>query len=133
MKKLLVYFLVASLLTSLVVAVPQVKSSSNSIKVTEPTTNQKVGGTVDVKWDTTVIPKGLKTTDNISTRIRCNVNNRTRQFPAKAIIPVPFTVGKREVGISDDSDLIGVSCQAFVTDDDNLDIQGVSKKFKLVK
>ncbi|CAG8474309.1 15060_t:CDS:2, partial [Cetraspora pellucida] len=125
MKKLLAYFLVASLLISLVVAVPKkVKTFSNRIKVTEPTKNQKIGGTVNVKWDTTVIPKGLNTTDKISTRIRCNVNSRTRQFPAKAIIPVQFTVGKREVGISDDPDLVGVSCQAFVTDNDNLDIQG---------
>ena len=32
------------------------------IVVTEPNTDQKVGSTVTVKWDTNQIPEGLKTT-----------------------------------------------------------------------
>ncbi|CAG8841894.1 29957_t:CDS:2, partial [Racocetra persica] len=109
------------------VAVPQVRSSSDSIEVTKPTTDQKIGGTVKVKWSTTNIPKGLKPTDQISTRIRCQVGGRSRQFPPKAIIPVNFTVGQREVGLPDDTDLVGVSCKAFVTDDTNEKFQGTSQ------
>ena len=56
MNKLFVSFLVVGLLLfSLVLAL-------DNIVVTAPTSDQKVGSTVDVKWDTTQIPKGLKTT-----------------------------------------------------------------------
>ena len=55
MKKLLQSFLAVFLLASLAVAVDQ-------IVVTEPNSDVKLGSTVSVKWDTTQIPKGLKTT-----------------------------------------------------------------------
>lgn len=53
--KLLEFFLAVFLLASLVVAL-------DHIVVTEPNTDQKLGSTVSVKWDTTQIPDGLKTT-----------------------------------------------------------------------
>jgi hypothetical protein len=53
--KLLGSFLVVFLLASLVVAL-------DNIVVTEPNTDQKLGSTISVKWDTSQIPDGLKTT-----------------------------------------------------------------------
>ncbi|CAI2166990.1 16606_t:CDS:2 [Funneliformis geosporum] len=122
MKKSLVTFLVVTLLTSLV-------ATLDDIVVTSPTTDQKIGSTVDVKWDTSQIPKGLKTTDNVSVRIRCG----KRQFPPKAVRREPFTVGIKAVDLSDDPDLIGVTCKASVWDEDNDNITGYSEPFKLIE
>jgi hypothetical protein len=55
MNKLLKSFLAVFLLASLAVAL-------DNIVVTEPTTDQKLGSTITVKWDTSQIPEGLKTT-----------------------------------------------------------------------
>ncbi|CAG8445120.1 6238_t:CDS:2 [Ambispora gerdemannii] len=116
-------------LLALVVAVPQARSEDDRIEVTDPTTDQIVGSTVDVKWNTEKIPKGLKTSDRVSVRIRCG----KRQFPAKAVRTEPFTDGHKEVSLSDDPALVGVSCQASVFDENNADVEGFSKKFNLIK
>ncbi|RIA86156.1 hypothetical protein C1645_780275 [Glomus cerebriforme] len=89
MKKLLVSFLVASLLISLVVAL-------DHIVVTDPVTDQKLGSIVDVKWDTTQIPKGLKPTDKVSVRIKCG----RRSVPPKAVphVSIPLLYIPRSIG-----------------------------------
>ncbi|CAG8776026.1 3409_t:CDS:1, partial [Racocetra fulgida] len=41
------------------VAVPQARQSSNSIIVTQPTTDQKIGSAVVVEWNTDNIPDNV--------------------------------------------------------------------------
>ncbi|GET03228.1 hypothetical protein RCL_jg8413.t1 [Rhizophagus clarus] len=123
MNKLLKLFLVVFLLASLAVAL-------DHIVVTEPTSDQKLGSTVTVKWDTSQIPTGLKTTDNVSVRIHCG----KQSVPPKAVPHEPFTDGKKDIFVPDNSDLDGATCQALIFDEDSsADISGISKSFKLTK
>ncbi|CAG8438850.1 5145_t:CDS:2 [Acaulospora morrowiae] len=125
--KSLLHFLVVVLL-ALIEAVSRVQST-DSIKFIAPTTDQKVGSSVEVKWDTTFIPKGLNTSDNISSRIRCGPRT---QFPGTAVPSVPFSLGKKTIDLPNDSDLIGLTCHVASLDEDNPDIEGISKDFKII-
>ncbi|RIA80721.1 hypothetical protein C1645_838186 [Glomus cerebriforme] len=80
----------------------------DNIVVTSPTTDQKLGSTVDVKWDTTQISTGLQITDT--------------SVPPKAV-PHPFTDGHKQITLFDDPDLVGASCLAPIFDEDH-DVTG---------
>ncbi|CAG8771206.1 13576_t:CDS:2, partial [Acaulospora colombiana] len=101
------------------------------IKVTAPTGNQEIGSTVDVKWDTTVLPCGLKRSDRVSVRIRCVVESQCgrEQFPPASAVPsVPFTDGHKEINIPNDPTLVNTTFQAIIFDE-NSDVSGFSVKF----
>lgn len=44
----------------------------------------------------------------------------------------PFSVGQKDITISDDPDLVGATCQANIFDEDNVDISGSSNPFKII-
>uniref|UniRef100_A0A1D1Y128 Uncharacterized protein n=1 Tax=Anthurium amnicola TaxID=1678845 RepID=A0A1D1Y128_9ARAE len=120
MNKLLTTFLAVFLLASLAVALEHVI-------VTDPTTDQKIGTTVSVKWDTTQIPKGVKSSDEVSVRLRCG----KRGIPPKAVPREPFSTGKKDIFIPNDYTLVGVSCKADLNVERS-GITGLSKPFKLI-
>ncbi|CAG8736015.1 3985_t:CDS:2, partial [Dentiscutata erythropus] len=89
--------------------------------------------TVNIRWNTKKIPRGVKKTDRVSVRIWCGRS----QFPAKAVISVstPMLYGsysvnyiltlshhryplwmERKVDLGDDPALVRTSCQAGVFD-----------------
>ncbi|CAG8547271.1 8113_t:CDS:2 [Funneliformis mosseae] len=112
MKIPLISFLVVTLLTSLVVAI-------EPYCVMAPFKRQQVGTSVNVTWDASQIPKGLKANDMFSAIVVCRERTyaslEKKFFSLIDYVNEIFKVGIRAVYISDDPELIGATCKAKVS------------------